>query len=189
MTITAKVEATVAHYYSLRHLLFLRYDAEKIYEGTERYAIPTLFDRLNETLNILTYDNSSINIYNNKMYTYVLLDWRIDVWKPIMITVERRGTLHARKLSVNAVAFNKAKDADLYKCNANVNADVDVDVDVDDDVGVGVGVDCAGTGKREINGLGPPAISECFSTRYSFQRTLPTTTNQHSALRTSCLSF
>ena len=136
---SAKVEAAVTHYYSLRQLLFRRYDVEKIYEGTERYAIPTLFDRLNETLNILTYDNSSINIYNNKMYTYVLLDWRIDVWKPIMITVERRGTLHARKLSVNAVAFNKAKDADLYKCNANVNADVDVDVDDD----VGVGVDCA----------------------------------------------
>lgn len=84
--------------------------------------VPTLMDRLNETLNILLYDdNSSINAFNNKIYTYVLLDWRNDVWKPIMITIERQEKLSVRRLSTNAVAFRDTKDTDLFKCNVDGN--------------------------------------------------------------------
>ncbi|CAK9802664.1 Retinal guanylyl cyclase 2 [Anthophora quadrimaculata] len=96
-----------------------RYDAERVYQGVDRYVIPTLMDRLNETLNILIYDNSSINAFNNKIYTYVLLDWRINGWRPVMITVERRGKLFVRKLSTNVIAFRDANDnlLTLRKCN------------------------------------------------------------------------
>ncbi|XP_043529595.1 uncharacterized protein LOC122539063, partial [Frieseomelitta varia] len=98
-----------------------RYDVEKIFEGVERYIVPTLMDRLNETLNILTNDNSSINAFNNKIYTYVMLDWRVDVWKPIMITVEGSEKLFVRKLSTNAIAFHNTNDADFPRCNIDVN--------------------------------------------------------------------
>lgn len=98
-----------------------RYDVEKVFEGIERYMVPTLMDRLNETLNILMNDNSSINAFNNKIYTYVLLDWRIDVWKPIMVTVEGREKLFVRKLSTNALAFLNINDTDFSKCNFDVN--------------------------------------------------------------------
>ncbi|XP_033351701.1 uncharacterized protein LOC117234512 isoform X1 [Bombus vosnesenskii] len=98
-----------------------RYDVEKVFEGVERYMVPTLMDRLNETLNILMNDNSSINAFNNKIYTYVMLDWRVDAWKPIMITVEGREKLFVRKLSTNAVAFRNMNDTDLPRCNIDVN--------------------------------------------------------------------
>ncbi|KAK9293807.1 hypothetical protein QLX08_011361 [Tetragonisca angustula] len=94
-----------------------RYDAEKVFEGVERYVVPTLTDRLNETLRILTNDNSTINAFNNKIYTYVMLDWRVDVWKPIMITVEGSEKLLVRKLSTNATAFRGTNDADFPSCN------------------------------------------------------------------------
>lgn len=83
--------------------------------------MPTLMDRLNETLNILMNDNSSINAFNNKIYTYVMLDWRIDVWKPIMITVEGSEKLFVRKLSTNATAFRNTNDADFPRCSIDVN--------------------------------------------------------------------
>ena len=79
--------------------------------------VPTLTDRLNETLRILTNDNSTINAFNNKIYTYVMLDWRVDVWKPIMITVEASEKLLVRKLSTNATAFRGTNDADFPSCN------------------------------------------------------------------------
>ncbi|KAK1126533.1 hypothetical protein K0M31_004166 [Melipona bicolor] len=98
-----------------------RYNVEKVFEGVERYIVPTLMDRLNETLNILMNDNSSINAFNNKIYTYVMLDWRVDVWKPIMITVEGSEKLFVRKLSTNAIAFHDTNDADFPRCNIDVN--------------------------------------------------------------------
>lgn len=98
-----------------------RYDVERIFDGVERYTVPTLMDRLNETLNILMNDNSSINAFNNKIYTYVMLDWRVDVWKPIMVTVEGSEKLLVRKLSTNAIAFHDTNDADFPKCNIDVN--------------------------------------------------------------------
>lgn len=94
---------------------------EKVFEGIERYMVPTLMDRLNETLNILMNNNSSINAFNNKIYTYVLLDWRIDVWKPIMVTEEGHEKLFVRKLSTNALAFLNINDTDFPKCNFDVN--------------------------------------------------------------------
>lgn len=103
------------------YAFFYRYDVEKVFEGVERYMVPTLMDRLNETLNILMNDNSSINAFNNKIYTYVMLDWRVDAWKPIMITVEGREKLFVRKLSTNAVAFRNMNDTDLPRCSIDVN--------------------------------------------------------------------
>lgn len=102
-------------------VFFHRYNVEKVFEGIERYVVPTLMDRLNETLNILMNDNSSINAFNNKIYTYVLLDWRINVWKPIMVAVEGREKLFVRKLSTNALAFLNINDTDFPKCNFDVN--------------------------------------------------------------------
>lgn len=102
---------------------------EKIHDGTEEYATPTLLDRLNETLDILMYDNySSVNAFNNKMYAYVLLHWRADFWKPIMLAEEERGKLRVRKLSVDAVAFRDANDTDFSsKCDTDVYESVDAD--------------------------------------------------------------
>ncbi|XP_015438494.1 PREDICTED: retinal guanylyl cyclase 2 [Dufourea novaeangliae] len=97
-----------------------RYDVEKVYEGTERYATPSLFDHLNETLTILMYDNSTINAYNNKMYAYVLLDWRVDAWKPIMISMEQRRELVVRKLTTNASVFRDGNDIETLKCGAEL---------------------------------------------------------------------
>ncbi|XP_026671236.1 uncharacterized protein LOC108627232 isoform X2 [Ceratina calcarata] len=104
-----------------------KYDVEKVFEGIERYIVPTLMDRLNETLNILMNDNSSINAVNNKIYTYVLLDWRVNVWKPIMITMEEHRKLLVRKLTPNAIAFHDANETDLPKCNKDVNGNDIID--------------------------------------------------------------
>ncbi|XP_076640642.1 retinal guanylyl cyclase 2 isoform X3 [Halictus rubicundus] len=105
-----------------------RYDAEKVYNGTETYARPSLFDRLNETFTVLMHDNSTINSFNNKMYTYVLLDWRLDAdaWKPIMISIEQRKKLFVRKLFANAPVFHDA-NIDILKCNAEVGVEFDID--------------------------------------------------------------
>ncbi|XP_078039827.1 retinal guanylyl cyclase 2 isoform X2 [Augochlora pura] len=103
-----------------------RYDVEKVYDGTETYASPSLLDRLNETFTVLMYDNSSINSFNNKMYAYVLLDWRVDAWKPIMISVEQRRKLLVRKLSTNAPVFYDA-NMDVPKCNTEVDGEPGID--------------------------------------------------------------
>lgn len=99
---------------------------EKIYDGTEKYMVPSLFDHLNETLTVLMYDNSSVNTFNNKMYAYVLLDWRTDAWKPIMISVEQRKKHFLRKLSTNASAFYDANDVDLSKCDMPIDAELGI---------------------------------------------------------------
>ncbi|XP_076752601.1 retinal guanylyl cyclase 2 isoform X1 [Xylocopa sonorina] len=104
-----------------------RYDVEKVFEGIERYVVPTLMDRLNETINVLMNDNSSINALNNKIYTYVLLDWRVDVWKPIMVATEGRGKLLVRKLTADAIVFRDANNTHLPKCNVDVNGNAIID--------------------------------------------------------------
>ncbi|XP_029170688.1 retinal guanylyl cyclase 2 isoform X2 [Nylanderia fulva] len=66
-----------------------RYDVKKVFNGTQDYAAPSLLDRLNESLIVLTRDNSSLDAHNSKMYTYALLDWRIDAgWQPILAVVD-----------------------------------------------------------------------------------------------------
>ncbi|KAG7199229.1 hypothetical protein KM043_018098 [Ampulex compressa] len=102
-----------------------RYDIQKIYSGTEDYEMPTLLDRLNESLTILTHDNGSINSYNNKMYTYVLMDWRGNDWKPIMIVEEQNEQLLIRKLTTNAIAFHHAEGPDLPICDVDGNCSED----------------------------------------------------------------
>ncbi|XP_043264034.1 uncharacterized protein LOC122404161 isoform X3 [Colletes gigas] len=125
-----------------------RYDAEKIYEGRETHAVPTLLDRLNETLNVLTYDNSSVNAFNNKIYTYVLLDWRINAWKPIMIAVERQRKFLVRKLSASAVAFRDANDTDISKCNVDLDANA--------------GIECTGRDSQNSNFIGSSTSDTAF---------------------------
>lgn len=90
-----------------------------IFNGTQDYATPSLLDRLNESLNVLTRDNSSLDAYNNKIYTYALLDWRTDIgWQPILAVVNDYQRLQVQQLAPNAVAFlNILETADLPSCD------------------------------------------------------------------------
>ncbi|XP_070151794.1 retinal guanylyl cyclase 2 isoform X1 [Polyergus mexicanus] len=96
-----------------------RYDVRKIFNGTQDYATPSLLDRLNESLIVLTRDNSSLDAHNNKMYTYALLDWRTDVgWEPILTVVNDYQRLQVQQLTSNAVAFfNNLEMSDLMSCD------------------------------------------------------------------------
>lgn len=89
-----------------------------IFNGTQDYATPSLLDRLNESLIVLTRDNSSLDAYNNKMYTYALLDWRTDIgWQPILAVVNGYQQLQVQQLAPNAVAFlNILETPDLLPC-------------------------------------------------------------------------
>lgn len=68
------------------------------------YTEPSIVDRLNESLNILTRDNSSLNTNNNKMYTYGVLAWRVNGWRPILEVVESEERLIVRQLVENNLA-------------------------------------------------------------------------------------
>lgn len=87
--------------------------------GTESYAQPSLVERLNESLGILMHDNGTINSYNNKIYTYVLMDWRVDKWKPIMTIVEEKEGLVVKRLTGNALAFVTVENIDFISCDAD----------------------------------------------------------------------
>ncbi|EFN69634.1 Retinal guanylyl cyclase 2 [Camponotus floridanus] len=96
-----------------------RYDVRKVFNGTQRYATPTLLDRLNESLIVLTRDNSSLDAHNNKMYTYALLDWNTDVgWQPILAVVNGYQRQMVQQLTPSAVAFlNNLESSDLSSCD------------------------------------------------------------------------
>lgn len=91
----------------------------KVFNGTQRYATPSLLDRLNESLIVLTHDNSSLDAHNNKMYTYALLDWRADVgWQPILAVVNGYQRQQVQQLTPSAVAFlNILETPDLPSCD------------------------------------------------------------------------
>ncbi|XP_072756231.1 retinal guanylyl cyclase 2 isoform X1 [Anoplolepis gracilipes] len=96
-----------------------RYDVRKVFNGTQGYATPSLLDRLNESLIVLTRDNSSLDAHNNKMYTYALLDWRTDVgWQPILAVVDGYQRPMVQQLTPSAVAFlNILEASDLLPCD------------------------------------------------------------------------
>ncbi|XP_025163076.1 retinal guanylyl cyclase 2 isoform X2 [Harpegnathos saltator] len=94
-----------------------RYDVQKVFNGTQDYATVALLDRLNESLAVLTHDNSSIDSHNNKMYTYALMDWHGTSWEPILAVVERQQRLLVQQLTPNALAFLNVESSDLLSCD------------------------------------------------------------------------
>ncbi|KYM85144.1 Retinal guanylyl cyclase 2 [Atta colombica] len=96
-----------------------RYDVKKVLNGTQDYATLALFDRLNESLIVLTRDNSSLDSHNNKMYTYALMNWRDAGWEPILAVVERHQQLLVQQLIPSAVAFLNIEAPDLPSCDVD----------------------------------------------------------------------
>lgn len=94
-----------------------RYDVKKVLNGTQDYATLALFDRLNESLTVLTRDNSSLDSHNNKMYTYALMNWRDVGWEPILAVVERHQQFLVQQLTPSAVAFLNIEAPDLPSCD------------------------------------------------------------------------
>ncbi|XP_046427719.1 retinal guanylyl cyclase 2 [Neodiprion fabricii] len=61
-----------------------RHNVEQVYNGSQTYPETTIVARLEECLEILSSSNQDdVNSYN-KIYTYVLLDWRDNGWKPVL---------------------------------------------------------------------------------------------------------
>lgn len=92
----------------------------KVFNGTQNYATLALLDRLNESLTVLTRDNSSLDGHNNKMYTYALLDWRDAGWQPILAVVEQHQRLLVQQLS--AIPFlneTQIETPDLSSCDVD----------------------------------------------------------------------
>ena len=96
-----------------------RYDVKKVLNGTQDYATLALFDRLNESLTVLTRDNSSLDNHNNKMYTYALMNWRDAGWEPILAVVERHQQLLVQQLTPSTVAFLNIEGPDLPSCDVD----------------------------------------------------------------------
>ncbi|XP_011334672.2 retinal guanylyl cyclase 2 isoform X1 [Ooceraea biroi] len=95
-----------------------RYDVRRIFNGTQNYATLGLLDHLNESLSVLTRDNSTLDRHNNKMYTYALMDWRDDGWEPILAVIERRRhRLLVQQLTPSAVASFNVEAPDLPSCD------------------------------------------------------------------------
>jgi len=78
-----------------------------------------LFDRLNESLTVLTRDNSSLDSHNNKMYTYALMSWRDTGWEAILAIVELPQQLLVQQLKSSAVAFFNIEAPDPPSCDVN----------------------------------------------------------------------
>ncbi|XP_015179182.1 PREDICTED: retinal guanylyl cyclase 2-like isoform X2 [Polistes dominula] len=96
-----------------------RYDIQEMLNGTEFYTRPTLIERLNESLSIMMYDNGTINSYNNKMYTYIVMDWHVDKWEPIMMISEEKERFTVKRLTTNAPAFFTVETIDFIPCDAD----------------------------------------------------------------------
>ncbi|EGI59709.1 Retinal guanylyl cyclase 2 [Acromyrmex echinatior] len=96
-----------------------RYDVKKVLNGTQDYATLALFDRLNESLTVLTRDNSSLDSHNNKMYTYALMNWHDAGWEPILAVVERHQQLLVQQLTPSTVAFLNIEAPDLPSCDVD----------------------------------------------------------------------
>ncbi|KAG5307781.1 GUC2F cyclase, partial [Pseudoatta argentina] len=96
-----------------------RYDVKKVLNGTQDYATLALFDRLNESLTVLTRDNSSLDSHNNKMYTYALMNWHNAGWEPILAVVERHQQLLVQQLTPSAVAFLNIEAPESPSCDVD----------------------------------------------------------------------
>lgn len=94
-----------------------RYDVQRVFNGTQDYETVALLDRLNESLAVLTRDNSSIDSHNNKMYTYVLMGCRDTGWEPILEVVERHQRLLVQQLTPSAIASLNVESPDLLSCD------------------------------------------------------------------------
>lgn len=92
---------------------------KKVLNGTQDYATLALLDRLNESLSVLTRDNSSLDSHNNKMYTYALMNWRDAGWEPILAVIERHQGLLVQQLTPSAVAFLNIEAPDLPSCDVD----------------------------------------------------------------------
>lgn len=96
-----------------------RYNVRKVLNGTQDYVTLALLDRLNESLTVLTRDNSSLDSHNNKMYTYALMNWRAG-WEPILEVVERHQQLPlVQQLTPSAVEFLNIESPDLPSCDVD----------------------------------------------------------------------
>ncbi|KAK0094156.1 hypothetical protein PV326_011713 [Microctonus aethiopoides] len=97
-----------------------RYNLTGIYNGTEVYVVPRVIDHLNESLDILTRDNSSLNMYNNnKMFTYGLLSWQQPLiesvgdadsdtgWRPLVQVIESKERLIVQELVIENSLIDK----------------------------------------------------------------------------------
>lgn len=98
-----------------------RYNVSKIFNGMQYYATVALLDRLNESLTVLTRDNSSLDSNNNKMYTYALMDWRDAGWNPILAVVEQHQQLLVQELMPSRVARLTVEAPDLPSCDVDAD--------------------------------------------------------------------
>lgn len=115
----SRVEPSAVIFASL--CLSRRYDVRKIFNGTQDYATVALLDRLNESLDVLTRDNSTIDGHNNKIYTYALMDWRDAGWEPILAVVELHQRLLIQQLRPSSVAFFNVEGPDLPSCDVDAD--------------------------------------------------------------------
>lgn len=83
-----------------------RYDVQRLFNGTASYVIESEISLLKESLDIFTRDNSSLNSFNNKMFTYTMLSWDANTWKPILSVVEETDQLSIQEFVRNGFADN-----------------------------------------------------------------------------------
>lgn len=82
--------------------------------------VPRVIDHLNESLDILTRDNSTLNMYNNnKMFTYGLLSWQQPLienvggpdsdtgWRPLVQVIESKERLIVQELVIENSLIDK----------------------------------------------------------------------------------
>lgn len=86
-------------YFSIEHLfIYSRYDVQKVLNGTTVYHQPSTLDHVREALEVLTND-SGLNSFNNKMFTYGLLSYDSrNAWQPILTLTERSDGLKLNEL-------------------------------------------------------------------------------------------
>lgn len=63
-----------------------------------------MFEHLEESLDILIHDNTSLNQWNNKMFTFALLHLNENDWEPILIVFEQREQLVIKEIVENTFA-------------------------------------------------------------------------------------
>lgn len=73
---------------------------ERIFSGHSIYTVPSTLAHLEESLDIVT-RNESLNSLINKRFTYTLLLQRAGSWQPILTVLEQREQLIVRELVEN----------------------------------------------------------------------------------------
>ncbi|XP_043477214.1 retinal guanylyl cyclase 2-like isoform X1 [Leptopilina heterotoma] len=80
------------------------YDVQRIFSGRSDFTVPNIFEHLEESLEILIRDNTSLNQWNNKMFTFALLNLNENDWEPILIVFEQREQLVIKEIVQNTFA-------------------------------------------------------------------------------------